>query len=1209
VAKRTISTRLIIDGEAQYKQAITNINAELRKHESALKLTESQYKTNANSMEALQAKQKALSDLHTIQATKVKELETVYKNGQTAVNAYAQKKEELTRKIESNEAALEKLKNTEGDTTEEQKRLTEETAKLKTELEQTEANLSKAETKTNNWGNAYNKAQIELNKTTDAIKENEKYLDEASKSADGAATSIDKFGKETNKSGEAVESLSAALAAAGIAKAVKEIAEAMTACVEASIEFESAMTGVEKTTDLTDRELEQMANSLKGLSGEIPMAASGLAEIAENAGQLGIQKENIVSFTRTMADLGVATNLSGEQAAQTFAKFANITKMAQADFDRLGSSVVALGNNLATTEADIAAMGLNLSAAGTKAGMTEADILGLAGALSSVGMEAQAGGTALSKAIDQMSLAVETGSDKLDDFAEVAGMSADQFAKAYKDNATSAVVAFIKGLGDVETHGKSATLMLDELGFTERRLSDALSRLAISGDLVSDSIELSNKAWKDNTALTTEAGLRYGTTESRLQLMNNALNRVQITIGDQLNPALNKLIDAGTGVLNWLNDFLESNDALVPTVTAVSVGLGVMAAALAAVNLGVKVLIPAWQTFTAALAAHPIGAVTLGVVALVAALATLVISFDDGKESVGDLNKASREAADSLNGISEEFENAKHAAESSAILAGVYIGRLSELEKQGVKTTDQQREYANLVETLKETVPELNVELDEQTGLLKGGAAAWKENITAMQEALIEEAMLRRNAEATEKWADAVAELRTNQRLRDAQAVKTTKAEKAHEDAVAAVNKHLETRDELLQAEADRLGVSVSVLKSRDTALSDLRIAETEANIAMQDAQSILGDYDDGIAQTNETLAGMNAELAALIPGWTGVTEAQAAYSEAIPDAMDGYLSIEERLEAQNTKLKELAAQHEASWQAAYKSIDGQIGLFETMEIKGGKSIEGLIGSLDSQIAYMDTYAKNIEKAMELGVDKGLVSKLSDGSKESAEILAGIVEGGEEDIKLLNEKLALVEEGKEDFAGTVAEMETEFSKNMDAINAKLDELVTDMNKADEALAAAEQTGDSYATGLRNKVGAAYRAGQAIGDAAMRGYNDKFQKHSPSKVAIRAGEETADSYATGFENRIKHMEDTTSKLAGAANDAYVDTMKTINRNAALNTAGQSAITPLTLIQGGQSTTKTITNSPQYTFNSPKALSMREIRQEMLAAKQREALMGV
>lgn len=214
------------------------------------------------------------------------------------------------------------------------------------------------------------------------------------------------------------------------------------------------------------------------------------------------------------------------------------------------------------------------------------------------------------------------------------------------------------------------------------------------------------------------------------------------------------------------------------------------------------------------------------------------------------------------------------------------------------------------------------------------------------------------------------------------------------------------------------------------------------------------------------------------------------------------------------------------------------------MSIKGKANINDLISSLDSQISYMDDYAANIKKAMELGVNEGLIAKLSDGSKESAKILAGIVADGGKNVDELNEKFAEVENGKQEFAGIVADMKTDFGTKMDAIQARLDLLVNEMDKADEAGKAAKETGDSYAAGLRSRIDAVYNAAKALAQAANKGWNDYYEKHSPAKVAIKAAAETADSYAMGFEQRFKKIEETTRKFARAANEGYTKTMQEI-----------------------------------------------------------------
>lgn len=287
------------------------------------------------------------------------------------------------------------------------------------------------------------------------------------------AVGAESFG---DKATEAVDVLSSALAAAGMSAALGKLKDLFDECTQASMDFESAMTGVAKTTDLSDAELARMTDSIRDMSTEIPASTEEIAAVAEAAGQLGIQKDALLDFTETMTMLGTATNMTAEDAATALARFANITGMSADNYDRLGSVIVDLGNHFATSESEITQMGTRLASAGKLAGLTEPQIMALSAAMSSVGIEAEAGGTAMTQTLNAIEKAVATSSDELTLFAEVAGMSADEFANVWGTDAMSALTTFISGLGELEAHGGNTVTMLEDLGLTGIRQSNNLTK-------------------------------------------------------------------------------------------------------------------------------------------------------------------------------------------------------------------------------------------------------------------------------------------------------------------------------------------------------------------------------------------------------------------------------------------------------------------------------------------------------------------------------------------------------------------------------------------------------------------------------------------------------------------------------------------------------------------------------------------------------------
>lgn len=542
------------DGAVDFKKTLQEVNIELNKNYNQFKLTQAQWDSSTKSTEKLRAEQEYLKNAYEIQSDKVSTLKMQLSDLENAEN--------------KNTTAIKKKRN----------ELTNAEIKLET----------------------YNKR----------IKEIESQLHNTGKKLEEFGTKAENVGKKIESAGKKVSAFSIATGTAFVASA------------KSAIDFEDAFAGVEKTVDGTEEQMEELKQGIRDMAKQLPSTTTEISAVAEAAGQLGIKTENILDFSKAMIDLGNSTNLTADEAASQLAKFANIMNMSQKDFDKLGSAIVDLGNNFATTEADIVNMAMRLAGAGKQVGLSEGQVLGLATALSSVGIEAEMGGSAISKAMVKMQNAVELGGDKLntvlkktgltlrelelmaandsmgfkemaqsigmtstevkqlitagtnlEDFAKVSGMTAEQFKKAWKEDAAGALSAFIKGLGNAEDKGESAITMLSEMGLTEVRLRDSLLRAANAGNLFTEAIDTGTKAWEDNTALTNEANKRYDTLKSKITIAINKLKDMAITLGNKLMPTIEKVLDKFG---KWIEKFESLSDEQVDMI----VKLGLFVAAI-----------------------------------------------------------------------------------------------------------------------------------------------------------------------------------------------------------------------------------------------------------------------------------------------------------------------------------------------------------------------------------------------------------------------------------------------------------------------------------------------------------------------------------------------------------------------------------------------------------------------------------------------------
>ena len=345
----------------------------------------------------------------------------------------------------------------------------------------------------------------------------------------------------------------------------------------AAVKFEEQFAAVKKTLDVAgegaevEAAFQGIARQLRNIAKVSPASIQELTQIAAVGGQLGIAAADIVTFTDTIQKLTVATNMGAEDAAMALARLQKITNLASSDIDNLGSVIVRLGNNFATTESEIvtAATQIATATAGIQTEFNNAavDAIAFATALRAVGQPAQAGSTAIIRLIQVIKRLNMAGGDQLKTVAMIAGTTVEEFQGLFEIDPSRGLALFIEGLGEFEKKGGDVTGVLKELNLDTLRTSRALMALArAEGEgglsLIAEALGMANTEFTENTALLTEAERRYETVASQLKILRNIVNENAISFGEQFLPQINNFVFALGNLITSLSNLEGAFDFL-----------------------------------------------------------------------------------------------------------------------------------------------------------------------------------------------------------------------------------------------------------------------------------------------------------------------------------------------------------------------------------------------------------------------------------------------------------------------------------------------------------------------------------------------------------------------------------------------------------------------------------------------------------------------
>ena len=899
---RAIHTVFTVGGENTYRDAVKRINAQIKELNSELELTKERFAGQEDSYTALFTKQQQMERLYEAQS----ELAGIYANRlkqiQDNTNELNRYSEELRDTLNQIQAALHNTSETSVGYDE----LAREAKDVEEELRAVETQMGKNATKASELETGINKAHTEMERLARELADIDPLVDEAASSMDGLAQSMEEAAEDADGLRERGTAALEALASAEIMDRAKDsfrdVASLMQDCIDKYVEFESAIAGVEKTVDASDAEMEALTKGIKDLALEIPASTTEIASVAEAAGQLGIATGDILDFTEVMIKLGTSTNMSATEAADSLARLSNITDMDPSNYERLGSTIVDLGNKTATTETEIVEMATRLAATGDLVGLSVPQILAMSAALSSLGIEAEAGGTAASKLFKKLETAVQgyepaleaverTGMELrelellesnqskvfketadsigltstelgkymdniklLGQVSTISGKTAEDFVKAWGTDAVSALDLFVTGLGDMEKSGGNAVNALNEIaGFTEVRLSNAILALASSGGLLTETMDTANTAWEANSALAEEAAKRYETTESKITILQNAVDNLEVALGEDFMAAASPVIEGLTSIATGAADAAEESPALASALAGVGGALGGLAG-LATVAGGIQLINSALGIFGTMAGPVGIGVAALG--GLAAAVTVYQANVKELSEEAKELITVNDNLLEEVDRTQRELEASGFASAEKQTQVELLTDKIAALSDEVNKTDADKIIVQNYVDQLNGLLPGLGLTFDNVTGKVNLSRDAILNFAKAAEETA--------KMEALQKYIQDVTGQQVGLEVQMAMTTEQIKeAEQKYEDAAGKLAEFTEgqtlfqkalnyTNPVFLEYKAavDQAKNEVDTLK---TSHEDMKTALENVEGELETAKGVYQSYQDELRETADT--------------------------------------------------------------------------------------------------------------------------------------------------------------------------------------------------------------------------------------------------------------------------------------------------------------------------------------------------------------------
>lgn len=957
-------------------------------------------------------------------------------------------------------------------------------------------------------------------KTEDALKAEADAAENAQDKTEELGDEMEKTSKKSedfgDKSKEAVVGLDDVLATVGIVAALNKIEDAFSAASENAAEFETNVAMVSTVADMTVLSADQLSAQISGLSTDTARDVNELADATYNAISAGVATEGAVQTVGEASKLATAGFTSSSSALSVLTTALNAYQLEASEVTNISDSLITSQNlGVMTIDQLSSSMGKAISTASAYS----IDLYNLESgyiSLTKAGVSVEESTTYLSSMFNELGssssdvskiLVQETG-QSFGQLMESGYTLADVLEILY-NNVDQNSEALMNLWGSAEA-GKAANAVINQ----------GLDTFNTNLDKLKNSAGTTEKAYATMT----------NTTEFATQRMENSFDNLAIAIGDDLNPTVSQFKNGIADITDEFTELITKHPAISALLTGAAVGIGGVTLAITAYTAVTKIatVVTAALGTTMSVALGPLALVATAIGGVTAAIIyfnntedemakaqenltlssketerelnnlkdqyaaleeageadtvaayelknqidELSDSFEANKETIADLITQTEELKNALDEIDSKYEETMSGIDDSESSSKSLIAQLVAMQENTSLSGEQMEIMQSIVDRLNNSYEGLNLTLDSTNGKLNM-------SVEDLWQAVTDSANQEKAQANMDKLMDYIGQYQNAQSTFD-EANKSMNA--AYEEYQRALDEDWSEEHPFLAwsglADGAEMNWSGSV-KDAYNEWSVLKDATAEAEEEFNRVTDTIRECYEEMGYSEEEIDSMMSELALASASATEASEVYEQQKEVLESTSDGYEEAGDIIQGYSAKIEELCTKYDEAYSAALQSVQGQYDLWTEVDDVAVMSSQSIKDALQSQIDYWNSYNENMASLTARADDieglSDMLAQLSDGSEESAAMLAGMESMNDADLSAVVQQYNNLQTAQSDTATSMAELETDFSDSLTQIQTDMETAVDNLNLSDEAKANAKSTMDAYVQEIENGVAKAQKA--------------------------------------------------------------------------------------------------------------------------------------